>query len=335
MVSVAPFKEPSKRMNQMTHAMLPKTLLAAAILLAGQSPHAYAVAAASNTFEQNLANDYQALSQAESQPGDERDAATYAARAAAASSGQPTAPDQLELRQDFLKERYVGDLSQARERLVGALAKTARSDAPAAAARAQSSFDCWLEQASEDLQPDDINACRQSFNDAMAAVESAMQPVAAAPMARAVVPEVDSDGDGVVDRLDRCPNTPAGTKVNADGCPDILMTLTGVNFKFDSSQIDPSATDILDRAVSALHEASGVAVRIEGHTDSTGTEAYNLLLSQRRADAVRAYLAQHGIAAARLSTSGQGEGHPVDSNDTEAGRFQNRRVELHVLSNAP
>ena len=167
------------------------------------------------------------------------------------------------------------------------------------------------------------------------ATTTTAKPVAATPMAPAVVPEMDSDGDGVIDRLDRCPNTPAGTKVNANGCPDILMTLTGVNFKFDSSHIEPSAAEILNRAVAALNEANGVQVRIDGHTDSTGSEAYNLLLSQRRADAVQAYLAQHGIAAARLSTSGQGEGHPVDSNDTEAGRFQNRRVELHVLGDAP
>ncbi len=152
-----------------------------------------------------------------------------------------------------------------------------------------------------------------------------------APMAAA---ELDSDGDGVLDRLDRCPNTPSGTKVDVNGCPDLLLTLTGINFKFDSSEIQPSSSEILDRAVASLNESKDVAVRIEGHCDSTGGEAYNQLLSERRANAVQAYLVAHGIAAERLSTVGKGESQPVASNDSEEGRYQNRRVEFHVAGEA-
>ncbi len=159
---------------------------------------------------------------------------------------------------------------------------------------------------------------------------------AAAPSAPAptVVADVDSDGDGVVDRLDRCPNTPAGTKVNAQGCPELLLSLTGINFKFDSSAIEPNSGETLDRAVASLNEAKDVAVRIEGHCDSTGSEAYNQLLSERRATAVQAYLVEHGIAADRLSVAGRGEGTPVASNEDEQGRFQNRRVEFRVAGEA-
>ena len=155
--------------------------------------------------------------------------------------------------------------------------------------------------------------------------------VAAAPSA---VPDIDSDGDGVMDTLDRCPNTPAGTKVNAQGCPELLLSLTGINFRFDSSAIESNSSDILNRAVAGLNETKGVAVRIEGHCDSTGGETYNQMLSERRANAVKAYLVQHGIAAERLSVVGRGEGSPVASNDNEAGRFQNRRVEFHVADEA-
>ena len=159
----------------------------------------------------------------------------------------------------------------------------------------------------------------------------AAMPIAPAPV---MAPDIDSDGDGVVDRLDRCPNTPSGTKVDVNGCPDLLLSLTGINFKFDSSVIETNSSDILDRAVASLNQAKDVAVRIEGHCDSTGTETYNQRLSERRAHAVQTYLVAHGIAAARLSVLGKGESTPVASNDTEAGRFQNRRVEFHVAGAA-
>jgi len=168
--------------------------------------------------------------------------------------------------------------------------------------------------------------------------EPAPQPVATAspPQPRAAEPvrDLDSDGDGVIDRLDRCPGTPAGVKVDANGCPDILLTLRGVNFKFDKSDIEPDSERILNQAVEALNESSSVAIRIVGHTDSVGTDAYNQSLSERRANAVRSYLISKRIAGARMTTEGAGESQPVASNDTDDGRYQNRRVELHVIRDA-
>lgn len=165
-------------------------------------------------------------------------------------------------------------------------------------------------------------------------VEKPMAAVVSTPMPTTVA-ELDSDGDGVIDRLDRCPDTPAGKKVDVNGCPDILLTLTGVNFKFDSSRIEPASEPILDEAVAALNKASSVAVRVEGHTDSVGSDAYNLMLSQRRAKAVEDYLVHHGVSGARLTTEGKGERQPIAPNETAAGRYQNRRVELHVVGNGP
>ncbi|MEX2524396.1 MAG: OmpA family protein [Gammaproteobacteria bacterium] len=158
----------------------------------------------------------------------------------------------------------------------------------------------------------------------------AASPPPPPPPAPAREPDRDSDGDGVVDRLDRCPDTPRGKEVDVHGCPDVLLVLTGVNFKHDSSVIEPASAQILNRAVEALKKANSVNVRIVGHTDSSGTNAYNRKLSQRRADAVRDYLIQHGINGSRLTTEGMGEERPVASNSTKEGRFENRRVEFHV-----
>lgn len=108
------------------------------------------------------------------------------------------------------------------------------------------------------------------------------------------------------------------------------IVLRGVNFDFDKATIRPDAARILDEAVATLKAEPDIEVLIVGHTDSIGSEAYNLRLSQRRAQAVRDYLVKHGISAARLKVKGMGESQPVASNDTAEGRAQNRRVELLV-----
>ena len=170
---------------------------------------------------------------------------------------------------------------------------------------------------------------REQATTSVATTSSVVSP-APVVVTQTVQSDIDSDNDGVVDRLDRCPGTPAGAKVDVHGCPALLLTLTGINFKFDSSAIEPGSSEILDRAVTTLNATHDVALRIEGHCDSTGSEAYNLRLSQRRASAVQTYLVQHGVAAERLSTAGLGEAQPIAPNETEEGRYQNRRVEFHV-----
>ncbi len=108
------------------------------------------------------------------------------------------------------------------------------------------------------------------------------------------------------------------------------IVLRGVNFDFDKATIRPDAARILDEAAETLKAELEVEVLIVGHTDSVGSEAYNLRLSQRRAQAVRDYLVRKGISASRLRVKGVGESEPVASNDTAEGRAQNRRVELLV-----
>ena len=108
------------------------------------------------------------------------------------------------------------------------------------------------------------------------------------------------------------------------------IVLRGVNFDFNRADIRPDSRPILDQAVDVLRENEDVHVVVEGHTDAIGTDEYNRALSVRRAEAVFRYLVNRGIPPERLRVEGFGESRPVASNDDEAGRAQNRRVELRV-----
>jgi outer membrane protein OmpA-like peptidoglycan-associated protein len=110
------------------------------------------------------------------------------------------------------------------------------------------------------------------------------------------------------------------------------LILRGVNFDFDKSNIRPDAVPILEQACKTLKEEAAITVSCDGHTDSIGTEKYNIGLSKRRANSVRDWLVKCGIPASRLSTRGFGEANPVASNKTAEGRAQNRRTEL-VITN--
>jgi len=145
---------------------------------------------------------------------------------------------------------------------------------------------------------------------------------------------LDSDKDGVADYQDLCPATPLGTIVDTDGCPlpgQKLLSLTGVNFATNKAVLTTDAKSILEQAVTLLKNTDSVIdVRVEGHTDSRGSDAYNMTLSQKRAESVVAYLVSQGVAASSLVPVGMGESSPVANNDTSAGQAANRRVDFVV-----
>ena len=174
-------------------------------------------------------------------------------------------------------------------------------------------------------------------------------------LAKIVKPVMDSDGDGVTDDLDRCPNTPKGVKVDAHGCPldsdgdgvaDYLdkcpNTPKGatvdargcwtyaakVMFDINSAEIKSEAYPMLDEAILILEKNPEMKVEIDGHTDNTGSAAYNMNLSERRAKSVMKYFVDKGVEAGQLTTKGFGFTKPAASNDTKEGRTKNRRVEL-------
>ena len=178
--------------------------------------------------------------------------------------------------------------------------------------------------------------CREHYDTPTPAPTPAVAPAPAPTPAPVAAPPKDSDGDGVIDANDKCPGTPAGVKVNAQGCPEVgqtLASLQGVNFDFDKATLKPEAPAILDKAADALKAAPSIAVRVEGHTDSRGSDAYNMTLSDKRAKTVVAYLVSKGIGADRLTAVGMGKGAPVAPNDTAANMAKNRRVDLVVSKN--
>jgi outer membrane protein OmpA-like peptidoglycan-associated protein len=149
---------------------------------------------------------------------------------------------------------------------------------------------------------------------------------------------IDSDGDGVGDYMDKCPNTPAGMKVNVEGCPILFepgktaLVLEGVTFATNSSALDPSSTEILDRVANAVqYNPSGYRLEVAGYTDNTGARAHNMRLSQARAASVLNYLVSKGVPASMLTAKGYGPDLPIDTNATAAGRANNRRVVLKQI----
>jgi len=143
-----------------------------------------------------------------------------------------------------------------------------------------------------------------------------------------VAKPMDSDGDGVTDDKDQCPNTPKGATVDERGCWTYAAV---VLFDFNKSKIKPEAHPMLDEAVAILKKNPEINVAIDGHTDNIGPAAYNMTLSEKRANAVMKYLVDHGVKAERLSVKGFGLTKPAVSNDTKAGRAKNRRVEFRPV----
>jgi outer membrane protein OmpA-like peptidoglycan-associated protein len=123
-----------------------------------------------------------------------------------------------------------------------------------------------------------------------------------------------------------------GAEVTRVGEGLVVTFDSGLLFDFDSSVLREESKKNLDNLASNLSSFGDSKLLLVGHTDAQGTDAYNLDLSQRRSAAVASYLEMHGVSATRVETAGRGEAEPVASNDTDAGRQQNRRVEIAVYA---
>lgn len=149
----------------------------------------------------------------------------------------------------------------------------------------------------------------------------------------------DTDGDGILDPLDACPTVagPPNDDPAKNGCPPArieagqIRILEQIKFKIDSAEILPESDGIMQAVLTILQEHPEITkVSVEGHTDSTGGATYNKGLSERRVLSVLSWLTRHGVEPIRLTSVGYGLERPLASNETEAGRAQNRRVEFHI-----
>jgi outer membrane protein OmpA-like peptidoglycan-associated protein len=155
----------------------------------------------------------------------------------------------------------------------------------------------------------------------------------------------DRDLDGIADASDACPEVAESKNdyLDLDGCPDerpsqVRITRDQIEikekiqFEVNKSRILPVSYGILNQVAQVMRDYPNIAIRIEGHTDSDGSDAYNLKLSQQRAKAVLDYLVAQGLDPDRMGSVGLGETRPIDTNRTSDGRAANRRVEFHITA---
>ncbi len=150
-------------------------------------------------------------------------------------------------------------------------------------------------------------------------------------------PEPDADGDGVTDSYDKCPTVPGSTENN--GCPEVEKVITkkelgfiaqNILFETSSAKLRTVSYSGLNQVAKLMAENPELKLNIDGHTDNKGNAESNMILSQKRADAVKAYLESRGISADRMTATGHGQEEPVSDNETAEGRQENRRVELKL-----
>jgi OOP family OmpA-OmpF porin len=264
--------------------------------------------ATGDSYTRTLAEEYRrfALYEAD-EMYDWIDAGHFSVKGLQAGAGTEVEPEELT---DWdLPEAAVPQLREARQTLLSALESRAAGDeAGQFVARAQADFDCWVEQQEENHQPDDIAACRDGFysnlNRLSALLQTRNKP-ATSPAA--------------------LPAPPSG----AAGGEDVPVAVA--LFAFDSAALDEAAESEIAAVVEAAARLPQAAIVVVGHTDRKGSEAYNLNLSLRRAEAVRDALVSGGVAADRIDTIGRGEWDPAVPTADEVAEPANRRAEIFIL----
>jgi OOP family OmpA-OmpF porin len=243
-------------------------------------------------FTQALTKEYKDLAAFEAdEMYDWRDAGFYARRALTAASGQMVTPQDPAERD--LPADVLPEIQQTRARLITALDGGARDNKPEIAARAQARFDCWLEQQEENFQNDHISACRDELMAALAELEA--KPAEAAP-------------------------------APAPAAPQVYLIL----FDFDKSNVNDAAQAVVNRVVADFSANKAKQISVTGYTDRAGTDAYNLKLSERRADAARAALIAAGVPADAITTAWKGEAENAVPTADGVKEQANRRDEIIV-----
>jgi OOP family OmpA-OmpF porin len=253
-------------------------------------------------FDVTLYQEYLDLASSEFNEGDYKDSDKFAIRAVQSGTGGMVGPEQISDRK--LPEDKVEELTSARERLVDTLSKGAAQKLPAETARAQTSFDCWMQEQEENFQFGHIEACRSSFYTTLVSVEDALKPV---PVAMAVEPEVEPPVE-----------------------PSVKDERYVVYFDFDKASFSEASMVALEAAIGATQKRNGMTVTVGGHTDRAGTSDYNVGLSEQRAQAVSDALVSAGVMSAAVKLEAYGESQPAVMTADGVAEPANRRVEILI-----
>ena len=250
---------------------------------------------ASDPFAEALRQGYLKYAQAEAAEDDWRDAGLFAEKAVAAANNN--VPGIWPMERWNLPAEHHGTFQKGQSMLLDALNRGGAQKAPGPMADAQTSFECWAQEAEENHQPKDIAACWQSFEAAMKQVEAALAPK----------------------MTEKAP-----TAMAEPAARDYL-----VFFDFDKSEIRADSAQILNNVISAIRELKVNTVELIGHADRAGANAYNQRLSERRAASVQQYLSGRGLST-QVTTTGRGESDPRVPTADGVREQENRRVEIHL-----
>jgi OOP family OmpA-OmpF porin len=254
-------------------------------------------------FEKALRDGYATLADAEYDESDFGDANSFADRARLAAMGTPTGPEPLNARK--LVPPHSGDLAAARARLTKVLDGGAAKRMPFDAAAAQVAFDCWMQEAEENLQPVDIAQCRGSFDAAMAKLEVMPKPMAAKP-------------------------APEKKKAAAPKPPQTLRSV--LYFDLDKSTLTNQAKAALDIVKDDLKRAKGAAIYVSGYADRAGSAAYNQKLAGKRVNTVVVALTALGVKKSAIGTVVHGESRPAVETRDGVAEARNRGVEIAIVN---
>ena len=243
-----------------------------------------------DAFQQALHGEYLVLAKWEEDQGDYDSADYYVMKAKMAAEGKAVAPTEMKERK--IPASAIADLNAARTRLMGALAATASKKAPADAARAQTMFDCWMEQQEENFQPEDIALCRSGFEGAMRNIEAKPAP---APKPAAAFPG-----------------------------PFIVY------FAHNSAKLDAAAMKVIADAVAAKAASKAGTMVVTGHTDLSGKTGYNEGLAKRRAAVVSKAIMAKGLKQYQVFAQSFGEDEPAVKTADGVKEPRNRRVEIRL-----
>lgn len=267
-------------------------------------------------FQKALYAGYMALAQSEYDSGDYRDSDAFAQRAIRSARGEAVAPEAVALRH-LRDDEARGLLTHSRARLLAAFETGAVERTPDKAARAQTLYDCWMEEQEENRQLAEIADCRDGLLSLLAELEGDAARVAEAEARR-------------VERLAKASEAffepPLPAPVKTEG-PTALGTYI-VFFELNKARLTAETEQILMEVVRAAKDAPAMRIRATGHTDMVGKAGANRKLARKRAEAVVRFLIDNGVDEARVGIDSRGESEPLIPTGDGVAEVQNRRVEI-------